>query len=87
MASTVNIRTYRPQQLSVRESQRAVPHLRIALGREQRRVLTVAAGIALQLRRYLTPEQDGREGVPPQRPLPQVAGCAHAAPQRDHART
>ena len=30
MASTVNIRTYRPQQLSVRESQRAVPHLRIA---------------------------------------------------------
>ena len=47
MASSVNIRTYRPQQLAVRESRRAIPHLRIALGREQRRVLSVAAGIAL----------------------------------------
>ena len=47
MASTVNIRTYRPQQLSVRESRRAIPHLRIARGREQRRVLSVAASIAL----------------------------------------
>ncbi len=28
-------------------SRRAIPHLRIALGREQRRVLSVAAGIAL----------------------------------------
>ncbi len=60
MASTVNIRTYRPQQLSVRESQRAVPHLRIALGREQRRVLTVAAGIALMAGLAITQLLHGR---------------------------
>ena len=47
MASSVNIRTYRPQQLAVRESRRAFPRLRIALSRDERRVLIVAAGLAL----------------------------------------
>jgi hypothetical protein len=47
MALSVNIRTYRPQQLSVRESRRVVLRSRIALSREQRWLLTATAGVAL----------------------------------------
>jgi hypothetical protein len=60
MASSVNIRTYRPQQLAVRESRRAFPRLRIALSRDERRVLIVAAGLALMAGLAITQLFHGR---------------------------
>ena len=60
MASSVNIRTYRPPQMAVREKDRAVLRFRLALSREQRRMLTVTAVIALMTGLMITQFLHGR---------------------------